>query len=269
MGLFLLLMVLYVFGIALAQLTFDTSTGDELFSSVGESMYTLLLFGVLSLDYISDISAKLHEVHILLPVVLFIFVLLAPLTIMNMLIGVLCEVVSAVAKIEKESLLVNYAIGKVGQIVESLDTDGDMMISKPEFLKILGNQQACKALHDVGVDVVGLVDFAEVLFWDTVLQKEVHLSFQDFMEIVLNLRSSNAATVKDILSLGRVVRSAIHKLGDRTEEVIRRQKQGACHPEASPSAGIFRSQAFSAQGRSYARKPSDNLMSIAFGSRAS
>lgn len=218
--LFLLLIVTYVFGIAFAQLTVKSPVGDEMFSSVAESMYTLLLFGVLCLDYLEDIASKLNDVNPMMSVLLFVFVLLAALTIMNMLIGVLCEVVSAVAKLEKENLLVNYAHDKVGKVLEELDTDGNKLISKEELSHILANQSACKALHDVGVDVVALIDFADVMFWDSINQTEMQLSFSSFMEVVLNLRSSNVATVQDLFNLGRVVLNSFERVEQHMTNVL-------------------------------------------------
>ena len=44
------------------------------------------------------------------------------------------------------------------------------------------------------MDVVGLVDFADDIFKD-----EIELSFHDFMDLVLQLRSSNNATVRDVI----------------------------------------------------------------------
>jgi hypothetical protein len=59
-----------------------------------------------------------------------------------------------------------------------------------------------RALTEVGVDVIGLVDFADVIFED-----DDELSFGRFMEIVLELRGSNSATVKDIIELRKLLRN--------------------------------------------------------------
>merc|ERR1712107_522891 len=81
-----------------------------------------------------------------------------------MLIGVLCEVVSAVAATEKEEMLVTYVNQKLQKVVAMLDTDGGGTISKTEFMQILENVEAVRCLQDVGVDVIGLVDFADFIF---------------------------------------------------------------------------------------------------------
>lgn len=197
--LFLLMIIMYVFAIGFTQLTTDLPIGETHFKSVPESMYTLLLYGTL-LDDVGMLSRKMGHDGLYLNVIFFLYVLLAALTVMNMLIGVLCEVVSAVAATEREEMLVGYVHRKVHKIVEELDKDGGGSISKDEFVQILENIEAVKALQDVGVDVVGLVDFADVIF-----EGDEELSFTKFMEVVLQLRGSNTATVKDIVDLRKLV----------------------------------------------------------------
>lgn len=196
--LFLLVIIMYVFAIAFTQLTADSKLEKD-FRTVPDAMYTLLLYGTL-LDDVGSLARRLGEEGPQYSIMFFLFVLLAALTLMNMLIGVLCEVVSAVAATEREEMLVGYVNRKVRQIVEELDKDGGGSISKDEFAHILENRDAIGALQDVGVDVVGLVDFADVIFED---QEE--LSFSKFMEVVLQLRGSNTATVKDIVDLRKLV----------------------------------------------------------------
>merc|ERR1719384_2373543 len=113
------------------------------------------------LEDVKIMSDALRTESAIYVIMFYFFVLMSAFTIMNMLIGVLCEVVSAVAATEKEELLLSYVKGKVQKIVEEIDEDGDQSISRAEFEHILGNAQACRALQDVGVDVIGLVDGAD------------------------------------------------------------------------------------------------------------
>merc|ERR1712217_69937 len=95
-----------------------------------------------------------------------IVILLAALTMMNMLIGVLCEVVSNVSVEEKEKMDLQYVRDKVLEVLEccGLDTRDDEMISKDEFLKLIENDKAIAVLQEVGVDVCTLVNFADFFF---------------------------------------------------------------------------------------------------------
>jgi hypothetical protein len=167
----------------------------------------------------------------------YIFVLLSALTVLNMLIGVLCEVVAAVASTEKESLTVAFVHEKLQHVMKNcgLDEDGDGEISKEEFCKILENRDACMTLQEVGVDVCGLVDVVDFIFAEREQDEDnddgdgepQQLSFGDFMEIVLQLRGSNNATVKDVVDLRKFIVSQNEKLEEKFNHAIAGSKHVA------------------------------------------
>merc|ERR1719410_1935839 len=103
-------------------------------------MHYLLVKGAL-MDGISDVAKLLKPQSIILLVVFYIYVLLASLTVMNMLIGVICEVVSAVAATEQEVSKVCYVKEKIEELMAHGSTDGDNMISKEEFKEMLENKK--------------------------------------------------------------------------------------------------------------------------------
>jgi hypothetical protein len=212
--LMLLLILLYVFAIAFAQLTKETAVGEEYFSTVALSMNTLWLYATLCED-IPSLAHAVREESVYLVLLLYFFVLAAPLTVMNMLIGVLCEVVSAVATSENEESALSFMKAKVARIFYKLDLDkdGNGMISKDEFKGLVENQEAARAMSDLGVDVLQLVDMADFFFADEE-SSEGHkeLGFHDFMEMVAQLRGNNIATVKDMMHMRKFVRAELNKL---------------------------------------------------------
>mmetsp|Transcript_28798 Transcript_28798/g.61193 ORF Transcript_28798/g.61193 Transcript_28798/m.61193 type:complete len:641 (+) Transcript_28798:83-2005(+) len=210
----LLIIIMYVFAIAFTQLSAETIMGAKYFDSVGMSMYSLLVYGTL-LDNLAAVCNEIGRESGVCLLLFGFFVLLAALTVMNMLIGVLCEVVSAVASTEKEEMVVTFVTGKLQQILEQLDANCDMQISRDEFMQILANPEAARALEEVGVDPVGVVDFVDFIFDDQDDEEAVSLTFGDFMQVVLKLRGSNTATVRDIVDLRKFVYSAVENLTQR------------------------------------------------------
>eukprot|EP00928_Gymnodinium_smaydae_P001593 TRINITY_DN10579_c0_g4_i1.p1 TRINITY_DN10579_c0_g4~~TRINITY_DN10579_c0_g4_i1.p1 ORF type:complete len:733 (+),score=139.03 TRINITY_DN10579_c0_g4_i1:277-2199(+) len=203
--LLLLCMIMYIFAIGFVQLAADSPVGPVYFPKVPTSMYTLLIYGIF-MDNIGLIAGKLQHEPVLF-IVFFLFVLIGAMTVMNMLVGVLCEVVSAVAATEQEEMLVSYVHEKLSRVMALLDSDGGGTISKVEFIKILDNVEAVKCLMDVGVDVFALIDLADYIFQDDDADaKELELDFSRFMEVVLQLRGTNQATVKDIVDLRKFMR---------------------------------------------------------------
>jgi len=212
----LMVILLYLFAIMLRQLTEGTPVGDMYFYSVPASMYKLLVEGVF-LDNLGHTADTIAESSPVVAVVFFIFVVCAALMVMNMLIGVLCEVVSAVASTEKEEMDVYALKSKLAEVMHRLDTNGNGTLSEEEFVQLVGNPKVATLLGEVGVDAIGLIDMAPSIFdpgeeeeeedaedddssgGKTVQRKEI--DFKEFMRIVLDLRGSNTASLKDLREL--------------------------------------------------------------------
>eukprot|EP00929_Paragymnodinium_shiwhaense_P110756 TRINITY_DN7799_c0_g5_i1.p1 TRINITY_DN7799_c0_g5~~TRINITY_DN7799_c0_g5_i1.p1 ORF type:complete len:721 (-),score=173.72 TRINITY_DN7799_c0_g5_i1:204-2366(-) len=193
-------LIMYVFGIAFTQLMEDSEIGKQYFPTVPEAMNSLLLFGTLPDQ--ERIVTDVGSTHWVFRILILLYILLASLTVMNMLIGVLCEVVSVVSEVEKEQLLLAWVRNELLQMIESsgLDADGDAKIDRREFENLLTLPAAYTALQEVGVDLLALVDLTSYLFED-----KDSITFGEFMDIVLQFRGSNKATVKDVVDLRRLV----------------------------------------------------------------
>jgi hypothetical protein len=206
----LLVIITYIFAIAFTQLAVGTPTiGEDLFANVAQSMYSLLIYATL-LDGLGGFLDALRFEQWPLLALALIFIALAALTVMNMLIGVLCEVVSAVGDAERETILTEAVKEKMLAIVATLDTNADNAISYEEFTQIMAKPEALQALEDVEVSPLGIIDFAELFFFED-NGEGIKLSFEDFMECVLDLRGSNTATVKDVLDLWKKVKTTTNK----------------------------------------------------------
>eukprot|EP00929_Paragymnodinium_shiwhaense_P041373 TRINITY_DN21486_c0_g1_i1.p1 TRINITY_DN21486_c0_g1~~TRINITY_DN21486_c0_g1_i1.p1 ORF type:complete len:772 (-),score=187.67 TRINITY_DN21486_c0_g1_i1:362-2677(-) len=211
----LLVCIVYIFAIAFVQLMgprgalqpLSVDWDTTLFPSVTKAMVTLLLGGTMPDE--ADLIMPVGDEHPVMWCFIMLYILLAGLTVMNMLVGVLCEVVSVVSNVEKEQMLVNFVKAQLHEmlVTSGIDTDGDSRISKKEFDQLLEKPLAARALQEVGVDVIGLVDFTDFIFQDG-----VELTFGDFMEVVLSLRGTNTATVKDIIDLRKLVVGELTKI---------------------------------------------------------
>merc|ERR1712217_748721 len=141
-------------------------------------------------------------------VVFAIFMFVVTITLMNFLIGVLVEAVRSCSAAELEQMHAKYVKTRLFELLSTsgVDEDKNGMLSKKEFEMMLLNPKAASAMQNMGVDVLALVDFSEVLFQD-----DTELSFTDFIRLVLQLRGTNPTTVKDIVDLRKFV---IQELAD-------------------------------------------------------
>lgn len=200
----LLALMIYIFAIAFTQMCEDTDFGNEYFPTVPIAMNNLLLKGTLPdlAQFVEDAGREGWFFQVLM----LVFILLSSLTVLNMLVGVLVEVVSVVSAVEKEQMMVNFVKAELGEMLmnSEVDMNGNKHITKMEFQLLLQNPAAAKIIAEIGVDVVGLVDYADFIF-----RNADELSFPDFMELVMQLRGQNTPAVKDMVDLRQFVTKLI------------------------------------------------------------
>eukprot|EP00929_Paragymnodinium_shiwhaense_P052957 TRINITY_DN2651_c0_g1_i1.p1 TRINITY_DN2651_c0_g1~~TRINITY_DN2651_c0_g1_i1.p1 ORF type:complete len:772 (+),score=217.36 TRINITY_DN2651_c0_g1_i1:74-2389(+) len=277
----LLIGLLFVFSIGFTQMTADLDIGERHFSQITASMYFLLVHGALLLG--TDYRAQeINEAGgWMLTAAFFIFVLSGAILLMNVLIGVLCEVVSVVASTEKEEMLVTYVRSRLEQVMALIDEDGGGTISRAEFMLILENIEAMEALAEIGVDVVGLVDFADFIFGEEEERSnnrdsqgssegekempEVELTLAEFMDVVLQLRGSNNASVKDVVDMRKLIQGEqgrITKIIQYTEQHFSQLEQSITQLKSTFESALLLSKAGKASRRSSAFTPSSSDRSM-------
>jgi hypothetical protein len=201
----LLTIIIYVFAIVLCQLTEGSAVGAKRFEKVPAGMLNLLLLGNLPDHY-----PFVHEVgdeNLLWGLLMAFFMLLAPITVMGMLTGVLVEVVSVVSAVEKETMIVSYVSEQMFSMLKEIDINDDEMLTKDEFQELVVRPDAARMMSSVGVDVLGLAEFCDFLFKDT-----DRISFGAFLDLVLQLRGTNQATVRDIIDMRKFIRQELTDL---------------------------------------------------------
>jgi hypothetical protein len=220
----LLVIVTYVFSIAFTQLSVGKEIiGPKYFANVGLGMYSLMIYAT----FLDDLSVFMDDLrHDSWPLVFLalIFIGLSAMTVMNMLVGVLCEVVAAVAETEKQEIETLNVIDKMTSVASKLDTNFDGKISYEEFESIVENKESLAALSEVGVNPVGVVEFAELFFFEE--GEPVKLPFNKFMEMILDLQEDNKAKVKDALTIWQNIKMSTNiQLSELKEDMTKMNKE--------------------------------------------
>jgi len=207
----LLLVILYVFGIYFRTTSVAADGASEMikgrFGSVLVSMRSLLLYGVFMDSTGSFVERVWEELGQFPGLMLILFVFLSSYTVMNMLIGILCEVVSGVTQEEtQKSELLTLRSGLM-DILECYDADGDNSIGKEEFQMFMQNPEVREALTKFGTDVQGLVSLSEVIF-----QEEGTLGFEELLNVVMRVRGAHTSRVTDIVELREYLRLKLNRI---------------------------------------------------------
>eukprot|EP00434_Breviolum_minutum_P043275 symbB.v1.2.038570.t1/scaffold5948.1/size22232/2 len=210
--LILLGICLYVFAIAFRAILEDTTVGNNYFRNVPLSMHSLFMHGTF-LDSVSDLMDEMLSDSPFGFGLMYIFIIMSAVTIMNMLIGVLCEVITAVADAEKEALQVSWTTEVLQQCLQAgADTNNDGCIDLDEFQHMIESPQVRRVLREADVDATTLINFADVLFEGEGEELLTKIPFSEFMSRTLKLRGSNTATVKDLVDLRKWMHKELHQL---------------------------------------------------------
>jgi len=212
--LLLLVIIIYVFAILLTQMLSGSTTGQEQkFETVPQSMNTLLLQGVFP-DQGDAINALLAE-SLSYYFILLIYLVVGSLTVMNMLIGVICEVVTVVAQVEKEEAVGGEIKARLAELLPELDTDGDGKISWKEFQAIVSNPLAIQTLDEVGIACLDLVECGPMIFSAKDPHAKNHedtsIGMEDFIGAVLKFKGDNPATLKDLFEMKTMISKEMTK----------------------------------------------------------
>jgi len=130
------------------------------------------------------------------------------ITILNLLIGVLVEVAQSSARIERDAMDVAYVkevfIGTLS--LQDCEDFRSIFVSKEEFADLLQDPGILKALTKVGIDVFGIIDMMDFIFMRGAM------GFVELLEVVLQLRSSGYATVRDLVEIRKFLTYEISKI---------------------------------------------------------
>jgi voltage-gated sodium channel len=208
--------IVYVFGILFKQLISeygDPNVDRYSFRNVWTTMELLLLRGVLpaQANLVGDVSA--HGPW-LWPIIMG-FVILVSLTLLNMLVGVMVDAIAIIGSTQKESLIVTIVAGQLRTALQNWGRDSTEPLTKDDFQKFVAEPQVTELMREHGVDVVALLDTSEILYEDLIETgdgSENTLPFEGLVDLILNTRGANTATVKDVKEQLRVMKTQLRKL---------------------------------------------------------
>merc|ERR1719375_546601 len=103
------------------------------------------------------LESEQHNTYLML-FIFMVFLILSGITVMNMLIGVVCEVISAVAANEKENCARELVQQTLLVMLKKLDEDGSGEISQHELQHVCEDQDSLKVLEALQVDSANFME---------------------------------------------------------------------------------------------------------------
>jgi len=164
------------------------------FDSVLSVMNTLFLRGIFGDN--ADFIVSITSVDPWMWAFLIPFLAVASLTIMYMLLGVLVDVMSAVSASEKERLATAFIVGELREELAKSNRHQDVCFTREEFAQFMMEPGVRRVAEDSGVDVVTMADMLDVVYEDF-SKGDNGITFPEIVELMLSMRGTNPATVKD------------------------------------------------------------------------
>eukprot|EP00928_Gymnodinium_smaydae_P083655 TRINITY_DN6689_c0_g3_i1.p1 TRINITY_DN6689_c0_g3~~TRINITY_DN6689_c0_g3_i1.p1 ORF type:complete len:878 (-),score=223.69 TRINITY_DN6689_c0_g3_i1:98-2731(-) len=183
-------LIIYVYALVFRMILEENTVQ---FENVLEAMYTLMVEGLMP-NHATFLGENNSVVFKLLMVS---FICLAVWVLMNMLIGVLVELVSAVSLTEKESFAVQYLVGTLRLTFEDMDMNVEEAITKNQFVAFLQDPNVVGAIRHVGSDVSMLRSMAEPIYEEYERYGGI-MTFGHFVDLILDMRGNNNAKVKHV-----------------------------------------------------------------------
>jgi hypothetical protein len=215
----LLTLLLYVFAILFRMMLGSIpGTMNERFGSIPMAMTTLFFRGTLG----DSVEGVFHEIWYVARTetgiayifmgAFFLFVFLSMFTVLNMLIGILCEVVAAISASSREEVLVDTVRETLLSVLQQFDEDGNNCVSKDEFELLMKDPGAVDALASLDIDVSQFTKLAAFLFEEDEDGQSAELPFKEFMKRCLEMRSTNTARVLDLHQMSKSISGEIQEL---------------------------------------------------------
>jgi len=155
--------LLFVFAIIFKTQAIDNEVLEQMFPSLVDTMWLLLLRGTL-LDGPAITFYAIYDVAPALAVTFLVFIFLSSFTVLNMLIGILCDVVCQVSKMEQEDASLALLKTTLLGLLECYDRNDDKRIGPEEFDLLMMNPETSQILRRFDVDASGLMSLKDVLF---------------------------------------------------------------------------------------------------------
>lgn len=249
--LFVLLVFTYAFSIVFRVFLKGEDHYNQYFGTIVLTMWTLFITGAL-FDNLTEVLSLLRKDNAWLCLCFLLYMILAAFVTLNMLIGILCEVISAVQQAEKEKILVQFVKSRLEKVLEDHglgkksddNEDGSVMdsedakIDRPKFHELMSDPRICQSLEDLGIEANHMVCLGDSMFEEEIFERtagevenatlsrpnlEKEITNQQFMETLIQLRPSNHVSVANIMEFRKFLRyrlTGVERMQDRMQDQI-------------------------------------------------
>jgi len=176
-----------------------TDTGMN-FATITNCMWSLIIQGTLMMDGAANVLTTLlfsHEPNFILAGFFFAsYTVLSALLILQMLIGVLCDVVSRVGQEQRDAQAIGLVKQELLSVIRDFD-DGHGKIVQKSLLKVMRHPRTVPVLKKLNINRLFLLELQKMMF----PKEDSAVSIKAVLELMILCRGDNPTSV-EILSGG-------------------------------------------------------------------
>mmetsp|Transcript_69266 Transcript_69266/g.150761 ORF Transcript_69266/g.150761 Transcript_69266/m.150761 type:complete len:564 (+) Transcript_69266:124-1815(+) len=195
----------------------EEGSAEELFGSMGKSMLTLLVMGTILDDVTACTDTIRASGNYMMLLCFIVYILLNSFTMMNMLVGILVEVVGSTAEGEKNRMLEENVRESIRTIFGKMDQDGSGVISRNEFLKNARHRTVMKALEELNIKDKEFETYVEIMFEEG--KDDEGIAFDKLLNTILRLRPGTAVSALDFAAFKQLVTNSHGVMKERVVKV--------------------------------------------------
>eukprot|EP00929_Paragymnodinium_shiwhaense_P116350 TRINITY_DN8581_c0_g1_i1.p1 TRINITY_DN8581_c0_g1~~TRINITY_DN8581_c0_g1_i1.p1 ORF type:complete len:652 (-),score=123.46 TRINITY_DN8581_c0_g1_i1:269-2224(-) len=204
----------------------DEDTGDTVqgtFGSMGKSMFSLLIMGAILDDvtYCTDLIRGSGKTHMI--VFFCLYIVVGSFMMMNMLLGILVEVVGNSAEGEARINTEAQFREDVTNILLAMDKDRDTSISKSEFQNIGKTPELRSVLKGMGIEDRHFDVYGQLLFQTEGDEEdeEKTLTYDDITSMILRLGPGTKISTLDFAAMSETMIKSHKRMKERLALVER------------------------------------------------
>merc|ERR1719491_1417745 len=227
----LMTLVLYTFCILFTDAYHERERAEDveepeieaMFGTMGKSMFSLFIYATI-LDDVTQATNAIRASENWWMLTAFMFVILiSSFMMLNMLIGVLVEVVGATAEGEREKAIESNIREAIGHIFSNMDQDSNKEISRGEFLAMRKHKAVMDALGELDIHSAHFNLYAELLFRPSEEQESggvvPGISYEKLVSMILRLRPGSFVSALDFAAFAKTIPGIHDRIKGRVMKV--------------------------------------------------
>jgi chaperonin cofactor prefoldin len=235
----------------------EGDSANDFFGSLPRAAYSLIIFGSFFDDLTMCMDSLRGPGDYVYVLIFLTYMVLSGFIVMNMVIGILAEVITATGCDEKMSQKNDILGAAIRSIKAEMDTDNSGCISRHEFEQMKDHESVIKALEMLEIDEDTFNNIGNVMFHkDKPEDEDKHVQLPDLVETILKFQPDTDVSAVNIATLETNLKKSLKEIEKhliRLDRVVAHANGECTFEELHRSGHIRPSTTLKEDGSPYVR----------------